>query len=115
MIGDFEHKLVSIYIEKNYPDYYWVSYNQIDVAKNISNANVKTLIINSQFDKQSFDEDLNLWSTLFSDSAKISICVYDDISHFGYKIDTSDPSSIYTQVYFPSEVISDFANFIKGE
>ena len=26
MIGDFEHKLVSIYIEKNYPDYYWVSY-----------------------------------------------------------------------------------------
>lgn len=27
----------------------------------------------------------------------------------------TDPSSIYTQVDFPSEVISDFANFIKGE
>lgn len=95
-------------------DYYWVSYNQIDVAKNISNANIKTLIINSKFDKQSFDEDLNLWSTLFSDSANVSICVYDDISHFGYKIDTADPSSIYTQVDFPSEVISDFTNFING-
>ena len=94
-------------------DYYWVSYNQIDVAKNISNANIKTLIINSKFDKQSFDEDLNLWSTLFSDSANVSICVYDDISHFGYKIDTTDPSSIYTQVDFPSEVISAFTDFIK--
>ena len=25
MIGDFERKLVSTYIEKNYPDYYWTS------------------------------------------------------------------------------------------
>ena len=96
-------------------DYYWVSYNQIDVAKNISNANIKTLIINSKFDKQSFDEDLNLWSMLFSDSANVSICVYDDISHFGYKIDTTDPSSMYTQVDFPSEVISAFTDFIKGD
>ena len=96
-------------------DYYWASYNQIDVAKNISNANIKTLIINSKFDKQSFDADLNLWSTLFSDFANVSICVYDDISHFGYKIDTTDPSSIYTQADFPSEVISDFAKFIKGD
>ena len=96
-------------------DYYWASYNSIDTAQNIVEANINTLIINSKFDKQSFDEDLNLWSTLFSDSAKISICVYDDISHFGYKIDTTDPSSIYTRVDFPSEVISDLVNFIKGE
>ena len=96
-------------------DYYWVSYNQIDTAQNISNLNIKTLIINSKFDKQSFDEDLNLWSTLFSDSANVSICVYDDISHFGYKIDTTDPSSIYTQVDFPNEVILVFTGFIKGD
>ena len=96
-------------------DYYWASYNSIDTAQNIVEANINTLIINSKFDKQSFDEDLNLWSTLFSDSANVSICVYDDISHFGYKIDTTDPSSIYTRIDFPSEVISDFVNFIKGE
>ena len=96
-------------------DYYWASYNSIDTAQNIVEANINTLIINSKFDKQSFDEDLNLWSTLFSDSAKVSICVYDDISHFGYKIDTTDPSSIYTQVDFPSEVISAFTDFIKGD
>lgn len=96
-------------------DYYWVSYNQIDTAQNISNLNIKTLIINSKFDKQSFDEDLNLWSTLFSDSANVSICVYDDISHFGYKIDTTDPSSIYTQVDFPNEIILVFTDFIKGD
>ena len=85
----------------------------MDTAKNISDANIKTLIINSKFDNQSFNEDLNLWSTLFSDSANVSICVYDDISHFGYKINTSDPSSIYTRVDFPSEVITAFADFIK--
>ena len=96
-------------------DYYWASYNSIDTAQNIVEANINTLIINSKFDKQSFDEDLNLWSTLFSDSANVSICVYDDISHFGYKIDTTDPSSIYTQVDFPSEVISAFTDFIKGD
>ena len=96
-------------------DYYWASYNSIDTAQNIVEANINTLIINSKFDKQSFDEDLNLWSTLFSDSANVSICVYDDISHFGYKIDTTDPSSIYTQVDFPSEVISAFSDFIKGD
>ena len=96
-------------------DYYWASYNSIDTAQNIVEANINTLIINSKFDKQSFDEDLNLWSTLFSDSANVSLCVYDDISHFGYKIDTTDPSSIYTQVDFPSEVISAFTDFIKGD
>ena len=96
-------------------DYYWASYNSIDTAQNIVEANINTLIINSKFDKQSFDEDLNLWSTLFSDSANVSICVYDDISHFGYKIDTTDPLSIYTQVDFPSEVISAFSDFIKGD
>ena len=96
-------------------DYYWASYNSIDTAQNIVEANINTLIINSKFDKQSFDEDLNLWSSLFSDSANVSICVYDDISHFGYKIDTTDPSLIYTQVDFPSEVISAFSDFIKGD
>lgn len=75
---------------------------------------VKTLIINSKFDKQCFDADLNLWSMLFSDSANVSTCVYDDISHFGYKIDTSDPSSIYTRVDFPNELITAFADFVKS-
>lgn len=95
-------------------DYHWASYNKIDTAQNISEANIKTLIINSKFDNQSFEEDINLWTTLFSNSANISLCVYDDISHFGYKIDTSDPSSIYTRVDFPSELISAFTDFIKG-
>ena len=96
-------------------DYYWASYNNIDTAQNITKANIRTLIINSKFDKQSFDKDLSLWATLFSNYANIAICVYDDISHFGYKIDTTDPSSIYTQVAFPSEVISAFANFINED
>lgn len=96
-------------------DYYWASYNKINVADNISKSNIKTLIINSKFDRQSFDADIDLWATLFSDSANISISVYDDISHFGYKIDTANPSSIQTHADFPSEIISDFAGFIRGD
>ncbi len=96
-------------------DYYWASYNQIDTAKNISDANVKTLIINSESDNQSFEDDINMWETLFNNTKNISICVYDDISHFGYKIDTTDPSSIYKQNDFPTEIISAFSDFIKGK
>ena len=32
-------------------DYYWASYNSIDTAQNIVEANINTLIINSKFDK----------------------------------------------------------------
>lgn len=44
----------------------------------------------------------------------VTISVYDDLSHFGYKIDTSDPSAIYNAADFLSEVISEFAEFIGG-
>lgn len=112
-------KSVSDTIAKGYcyygvNDYYWASYNQLNVTNNISESNIKTLIINSTFDKQTFDADIDLWAALFSDSENVSICVFDDISHFGYKIDTADPSSILTYADFPNEVISLFADFIKG-
>ena len=44
----------------------------------------------------------------------VTISVYDDLSRFGYKIDTSDPSAIYNAADFSSEVISEFAEFING-
>ena len=96
-------------------DYYWASYNSIDTAKNITDAGIGTLIINSRNDKQSFDADIELWQTLFGDADNISIHVYDDISHFGYRIDTSDISSLYRLSDFPSDLISVFSDFIKGK
>ena len=97
-------------------DYYWATYNQLNVAESISKSNVKTLIINSKFDKQLFDADIDMWKELFSDSENVMISVYDDISHFGYKIDTSDPSKIYNAADFPTEIISEFVEFIgEGE
>lgn len=96
-------------------DYYWATYNQLNAAQSISESKIRTLIINSSFDKQLFDRDIDLWKELFSDSENVSIRVYDDISHFGYKIDTSDPSAIYAYADFPGEVVSAFAEFIGGE
>lgn len=93
-------------------DYYWASYNRIDTAKNISDANVRTLIINSKNDSQTFDEDIDMWNSLFAGSDNVTVFVYDDISHFGYKIDTSDASSLYKRIDFPDEIISRFTAFI---
>lgn len=93
-------------------DYYWASYNKLDTLKNISEVNSKILIINSKFDKQIFEEDINLWETISAGNKNISISVYDDISHFGYKTDTSDPSSLYKRTDFPTELISAFSYFI---
>lgn len=93
-------------------DYYWASYNRIDTAKNISDANVRTLIINSKNDSQTFDEDIDMWNSLFAGSDNVTVFIYDDISHFGYKIDTSDASSLYKRIDFPNEIISRFTAFI---
>lgn len=96
-------------------DYYWASYNQIDTANNISKANVKTLIINSTNDKQLFEEDINMWKTLFSNTENVSILVYDDISHFGYKVDTTNANFMYKKLDFPTELILKFKEFIAQE
>ncbi len=72
------------------------------------------MIINSESDRQIFDEDIALWDKLFSDNGNISIHVFDDISHFGYKIDTKKPEAVYSRAEFPKEVISAFADFIKA-
>ncbi|MBQ8163383.1 MAG: alpha/beta fold hydrolase [Clostridia bacterium] len=94
-------------------DYYWSSYNELDTIKSIQESNISTLIINSNYDRQSFPEDISLWQENFRSSENVSIYVYDDISHFGYKIDTSEPSSIYGEYEFPSELIDQFSDFLN--
>ena len=56
-----------------------------------------------------------MWYTLFSYNENVSMLVYEDISHFGYKIDTSDLSSLYKKVDFPKEIIFEFSKFINGD
>jgi len=94
-------------------DYYWVSYNQIDTAASLKKADVKTLIVNSTADRQIFEADIAQWKTHFEIAEKVTIRVFEDMSHFGYKIDTADPSSLYKRTDFPTELLSAFAGFIK--
>ena len=95
-------------------DAYWASYNRIDTVKNITDVNANILIINSTFDNQIFDTDIELWKSNFADNPNITVRIFDDISHFGYKIDTADPSAVYKRVAFPDELIKEFSDFIKG-
>lgn len=92
-------------------DYYWVSYNQLNTIANINDANVRTLIINSTYDNQIFQADRDMWNAELAGKENVTIHIYDDISHFGYKIDTK--TTIYKRVDFPEELLDEFADFCE--
>lgn len=94
-------------------DYYWASYNQIDTIHNIKTGSIKTLIINSTYDNQTFDADIELWKNSIGDNERIVLQIFDDTGHFGYKINTADQSSFYRRIEFPIEIINAFSEFIK--
>lgn len=94
-------------------DYWWASYNQLDVAQSLKKAAVPVLIINSTFDFQSFDTDIELWQQLFGADPLVEIQVWDDISHVGYKIDLRTVDAINKKAEFPDELISEFSAFCQ--
>ena len=95
-------------------DHYWASYNSLDTIRNISGVStIPTLIVNSTADAQIFEADLAAWSNAFANSRSVTLKTYDDMSHFGYKIDTADPASLYSDPPFPEELIADFSDLCK--
>lgn len=86
-------------------DAYWASYNRLNTIESIRNAAIPTAIINSTGDNQIFTEDISLWSESFSDDENVTLTVFDDMSHFGYKIDTRDQSQLYKAAEMPDELI----------
>ena len=96
-------------------DYYWASYNEINVIESLKNAGFPTLIINSSADNQIFTDDIELWKKELSKTQQVTVKIYDDISHFGYKIDTNDTASLYKPTEFPKELIEEFIKAINKE
>lgn len=94
-------------------DYYWASYNSFDIIGSIKKSGSPVLIVNSTYDNQLFDEDIQQWDYLFGNDSLVTFKCYDDMSHFGYKIDTKVKSQLYSEAEFPPELIEDFAAFIK--
>lgn len=94
-------------------DYYWSTYNSLDVVADINDANIKTLIINSTNDAQIFEVDRDEWYANFADHDNVTIHVYDEMSHFGYKIDVTDNAAFYRKVDFPKELLDEFAVFCE--
>lgn len=86
-------------------DAYWASYNTLDTIENIRTAGIPTAIINSTEDLQIFDEDLSLWAESFSADENVTLTVFDDMSHLGYKIDTRDHTQLYRAAEMPGELI----------
>ncbi len=95
-------------------DDYWASYNQYDFVHFAKNSSLPILIINSTKDFQSFEADINLWSSTLGSYANATIVVDDTISHLGYEMDLSSPDALTKHPAFPQKIIDAFADFING-
>ena len=93
-------------------DYYWASYNELDTIASIKKAQQPTLIMNSLLDRQLFDVDRELWNKELGSADFVTIRVFDDQSHFGYKID-ANTDNFYHVTEFPDELVEEIAGFIK--
>ena len=94
-------------------DYYWATYNKLNTLANINDANVRTLIVNSTYDNQIFQADMDMWNAELAEKENVTIHIYDDISHFGHKINTKDATAIYKKADFPEELLNEFADFCE--
>lgn len=92
-------------------DFYWADYNGISTLDTLKKTDIHTLIINSRFDRQIFEADIDLWQSEFEKDDKVTFMILDDISHFGYQIDTNDVASVYKNVEFPDDLADIFARF----
>jgi dienelactone hydrolase len=94
-------------------DYYWATLNKLDAIKAIKDNNIKTLIINSKKDAQSFEADIELWQTAFSNADNVTIKIFDNMSHFLYDIDINDNKSLYNRVELTDGVVDTIKDFIS--
>ena len=83
-------------------------------AKPLLESGVPVLVINSRADLQIFDTDIEQWQEKLSDADNVTIRIYDDLSHFGYRINAADTAQLYRKADFPEELITDFSEFIKA-
>jgi len=95
-------------------DYYWADYNELSTVDSLKKSGIQTLVINSRLDHQIYDEDINLWQKELADNKNVTIMVFEDISHFGYRIDTDDKASVYKRTGFPDDLAEIFAEFCEG-
>lgn len=94
-------------------DYYWASYNLLNTLQSVKDADRMTMIINSTYDNQIFQTDIDMWKEQLEADENVTIHIYDDISHFGYKIDTKKTEMLYKKTDFPEELLDEFAGFCE--
>lgn len=96
-------------------DTYWASYNKLETVDSIRTSVSPFLILNGTFDQQLFEEDLALWQNALSGNENVTLKQYDGVSHFGYRIDTTDEAELYSHSEFPVELLADMAAFMQND
>ncbi len=93
-------------------DYYWASYNSLDVIEYTNKLQIPILIINSLADKQLFNADIELWRESFGESENVEIYVDEEIGHFGYVFDEDAATAIYHITDISSSLSERIGSFI---
>lgn len=96
-------------------DSYWASYNKLETVDSVRTSVAPFLILNGTFDRQLFEEALALWQNVLSGNENVTLKQYDGVSHFGYRIDTTDEAELYSRSEFPTELLADMTAFMQND
>ena len=97
-----------------YPDSFWYSLNQIDVADIVKNLNIPIFIAQGSKDFQIYaDIDYLAWQDLLKDRDNVVFRLYDNLNHlFMTSNGKMDLSEYNIKTTVDQQVIDDIANWI---
>ena len=96
------------------PAKYWMTFKQIDPAKEIKELDMKVMILQGGRDYQVTTDDFKLWKDGLKNNSKTYFKVYDNLNHlFQPGEGKSKPDEYYRPAHVEGIVIKDISEWIK--
>jgi len=96
------------------PAKYWMTFKQIDPAKEIKELDMKVMILQGGRDYQVTTDDFKLWKEGLKNNSKTYFKVYDNLNHlFQPGEGKSKPDEYYRPAHVEGIVIKDISEWIK--
>ncbi|MDT3741382.1 MAG: DUF3887 domain-containing protein [Candidatus Kapabacteria bacterium] len=98
----------------NMPANYWLTFRDVDPAKEIRVMDKRVLILQGERDYQVTLEDFNIWKDALIDNPKAEFKSYKDLNHlFQIGEGKSKPEEYYKPVKVDGRIIKDISDWIK--
>ncbi len=98
----------------NMPANYWLTFREVDPAKEIRGMDKRVLILQGERDYQVTLEDFNIWKDALNDNPKAEFKSYKDLNHlFQIGEGKSKPEEYYKPVKVDGRIIKDVSDWIK--